>query len=90
MTDLKTFCAEVDALVARLGWPDDVAMIALTNPPHGCRVISVTVTLGEIAGNGAYRGTAGTLTNALELAKLEQSKVVEPLRFTPVVVGGAS
>jgi predicted ATPase with chaperone activity len=73
----------IDDAIATHGWPDDVAMISLTNPPHGCRVISAHVTLGEIAGDGAYRGTAGTLTNALEAARLEHAKYVAPIKFAP-------
>jgi hypothetical protein len=73
----------IDAAILEHGWPDDLAMLSLTNPPHGCRVISAHVSLGEIAGEGCYRGTAGTLTNALEAARAEQAKYVAPIKFAP-------
>lgn len=73
----------IDAAIAEHGWPDDLAMISVCNPPHGCRIITAHVTLGEIVGEGAHRGTSGTLTNALAAAQAEQAKYTAPITFAP-------
>lgn len=79
----------IQAAIAEHGWPEQVKHIGLSCPGMGEYRFAVTLgTFGKPIDDVTSVGP--TVLDAAEAAAIKSGHRFKPLRFTPVVVGGAA